>query len=211
MTKCLFLPALKVGEGIRCALQAGVCRREDLFVTSKLWNTYHAAQHVEPACRRSLEDLGLDYLDLYLVHFPISLQYVPFSTLYPPRWNSMTKARAERLSSPPRWEGTAVGEGLRFSSVPVSETWAGMEGLVGAGLVRDIGLSNWGSQGLRDLLSYCSIPPAVLQVTLEYQSNKPIFWPGGGAPIPAVQWVTRPSQPAGGPCDGLLSPGTVSL
>ena len=60
-----------------------------------------------------------------------------------------------------------MGEGLRFSSVPVSETWAGMEGLVGAGLVRDIGLSNWGAQGLRDLISYCSIPPAVLQVTLD--------------------------------------------
>ena len=92
-------PCLKVGEGIRRSLKAGVCRREDLFVTSKLWNTYHAQQHVEPACRRSLEDLGLDYLDLYLVHFPISLQYVPFSSLYPPRWDSMTEARAERLSS----------------------------------------------------------------------------------------------------------------
>ena len=45
--------------------------REELLVTSKLWNTDHSAEHVEAACRRSLADLQLDYLDLYLIHFPI--------------------------------------------------------------------------------------------------------------------------------------------
>ena len=57
-----------------------------MFITSKLWNTYHHKEHVEPACRRSLQDLGVDYLDLYLVHFPISLKYVPMETRYPPEW-----------------------------------------------------------------------------------------------------------------------------
>ena len=52
----------------------GLVRREELWVTSKLWNTYHAAEHVEAAARRSLADLQLTYLDLYLVHFPISLR-----------------------------------------------------------------------------------------------------------------------------------------
>lgn len=52
--------------------------RDELWVTSKLWNTYHATEHVELACRRSLRDLQLEYVDLYLVHFPIALKFVPF-------------------------------------------------------------------------------------------------------------------------------------
>ena len=72
-----------VGEGIARVLAAGPCARDDLWVTSKLWNTYHAAEHVEAAARRSLADLQLTYLDLYLVHFPIALRHVPFETRYP--------------------------------------------------------------------------------------------------------------------------------
>ncbi|MFN8705735.1 MAG: aldo/keto reductase, partial [Planctomyces sp.] len=53
----------QVGEGIQKALSEKLCRREDLWVTSKLWNTYHAGEHVRPACERSLRDLKLDYLD----------------------------------------------------------------------------------------------------------------------------------------------------
>ena len=67
----------QVGAGIRAAIAEGLCRRQDLWVTSKLWNTYHAAAHVRPALERSLRDLGLDYLDLYLIHFPITQQFVP--------------------------------------------------------------------------------------------------------------------------------------
>ena len=76
----------EVGEGIKKAIDAGLVKREDLWVTSKLWNTYHEPQHVIPACKKSLNDLGLDYLDLYLIHFPISLKYVPFDVRYPPEW-----------------------------------------------------------------------------------------------------------------------------
>merc|ERR1712032_554994 len=128
------------------AIEGGVCKREELFVTSKLWNTFHAPEHVEAACRRSLDDLGLEYLDLYLIHFPISLAFVSFSERYPPEW-------------------VAPGaNGMKFAKVPVSSTWAAMEKLVEGGMVKDIGLSNWSGQGLRDLLSYCKIRPAMLQV-----------------------------------------------
>jgi D-xylose reductase len=141
----------EVGLGLRDALQAGVCRRDELWVTSKLWNTYHAAEHVRPAAERSLRDLQLDYLDLYLIHFPIALRYVPFEVRYPPGWFF------EPSSSQPRAE---------LVRVPIYETWQAMEQLVEAGLVRNIGVSNFNSSLLRDLLSYATIPPAVLQVEL---------------------------------------------
>ena len=67
---------VEVGEGINEAIALGLVTRSELWVTSKLWNTYHAAEHVEAAARRSLADLKLEYLDLYLVHFPIALKCV---------------------------------------------------------------------------------------------------------------------------------------
>ena len=75
---CDYGNEVEAGQGIRSAVEKGLCRREDLWITSKLWNTYHEPQHVRPAVERSLHDLGLDSLDLYLVHFPIALEYVPF-------------------------------------------------------------------------------------------------------------------------------------
>jgi D-xylose reductase len=141
----------QVGEGIRQALQRGSCRREDLWVTSKLWNTYHAPEHVRLAVERSLRDLQLDYFDLYLIHFPIALRFVPFETRYPPEW------LFDPDRKPPRMEPVAV---------PIRETWEAMEQLVKAGLVRNIGVCNFGCALLRDLLSYAAIHPAVLQVEL---------------------------------------------
>lgn len=141
----------EVGDGIRAALAAKTCRREDLWVTSKLWNTYHARKHVRLACEQSLRDLKLDYLDLYLIHFPIPQQFVPFEERYPPGWFTNPDAK------PPRMEMAAVS---------VAETWGAMEELVAAGLVRHIGISNFGTSLIRDLLTYASIKPAVLQVEL---------------------------------------------
>jgi D-xylose reductase len=141
----------EVGDGIRAAVSAGLCRREDLWVTSKLWNTYHAKQHVRPAVERTLRDLKLDYLDLYLVHFPIAQEYVPFDRRYPPGWFSDPNDPHPRM---------------HLDRVPLAETWAAMEGLVTAGLVKQVGVSNYGTALLRDLLSYARIRPAVLQVEL---------------------------------------------
>ena len=139
----------EAGEGIRRALAAGHCRREDLWVTSKLWNTYHHPDHVRPACERSLSDLGVDYLDLYLVHFPISLRYVDFAERYPPEWFFDPAAR------PPVME---------IAPVPLSDTWAAMEDLVEQGLVKRIGVCNYTSGLLHDLFAYARIRPVVLQV-----------------------------------------------
>ena len=141
----------EIGDGLSAALKQGLCRRDDLWVTSKLWNTYHARQHVRPAVERSLRDLKLDYLDLYLMHFPIALKFVPFDVRYPPEWFHDPKAKEPQMEP---------------ATVPISETWGAMEELVAAGLVRNIGVCHFGVSLLRDLLSYAKIRPAVLQAEL---------------------------------------------
>ena len=151
----------EVGEGIRRAIGEGVIAgRDDLWVTSKLWNTYHAKEHVPLALQRTLDDLGLDYLDLYLVHFPIALKFVPFEERYPPEWVHDPSA--------------ADGGAMEYARVPMQETWEAMEGLLAGGSgsdgsgalpkVRNIGLCNVNAAGLRDLLNYAEVPPAVLQI-----------------------------------------------
>jgi D-xylose reductase len=141
----------EVGHGIRRALDARMCRREELWVTSKLWNTYHAPEHVRAAIERSLNDLRLDYLDLYLVHFPIALRYVPFVDRYPPGWF---------------FDPGAAHPKMEPVSISIRETWAAVEELQRAGLARNIGVCNFNCALLRDLLSCASIPPSVLQVEM---------------------------------------------
>jgi D-xylose reductase len=77
-----------VGEGIRNAVRDGLVRREELWIVSKLWNTYHRKEHVAQAATKSLNLMQLEYFDLYLVHFPIALHYVPITEHYPPGWMS---------------------------------------------------------------------------------------------------------------------------
>lgn len=139
----------QVGEGIRRAIELGLCTREQLWITSKLWNTYHHPDHVVMALDQTLDDLGLDYLDLYLVHFPIALEFVPFDTRYPPEW----------VHDPD--EAMPM---MKPAAVPLQDTWRAMETLVDAGLTRHIGVCNYGVSLLRDLINYARILPAVLQV-----------------------------------------------
>ena len=140
---------IQVGEGIKQSLSQGICRREDLWVTSKLWNTFHRPEHVLPACEKSLRDLSTDYIDLYLIHFPISLKYVAFDKRYPPEWI---------------YDPTAENPRMHIDPVPLSETWHAMEGLVEKGLVKEIGVCNYNSSLLHDLMAYASIKPAMLQI-----------------------------------------------
>jgi D-xylose reductase len=139
----------ETGAGIRAAIDAGLCSREDLWITSKLWNTYHRKEHVRAACERSLSDLGLGYLDLYLIHFPIATRFVPFEERYPPDWT---------------FDPSAAKPQVEFDRVPIAETWMAMEGLVDAGLVREIGVCNFTSGLLLDLIANSRIKPAMLQI-----------------------------------------------
>lgn len=139
----------EVGEGFETAISSGKVKREDLWITSKLWNNYHRAEHVEPALRRTLSDLRLDYLDLYLMHFPIALKFVPFETRYPAGW----------LDDPDASSPTMVAD-----RVPIMETWDAMRECQAKGLIREIGVCNFGVSLLRDLMNSSNTPPAVLQV-----------------------------------------------
>eukprot|EP00923_Selenidium_pygospionis_P035407 GHVN01061797.1.p1 GENE.GHVN01061797.1~~GHVN01061797.1.p1 ORF type:complete len:329 (+),score=75.06 GHVN01061797.1:41-1027(+) len=136
----------QVGIGIKAALDKGVCKRSDLFITSKLWNTFHSPHHVRLGFNRSLTDLGLEYLDLYLMHFPIGLKFVPFEKEYPADWHNPDSGEIE------------------LDTTPVIDTWKAMEQLVKDGLVCHIGVSNFGIALLRDLINSSTIKPVVNQI-----------------------------------------------
>uniref|UniRef100_A0A7S3S2N5 NADP-dependent oxidoreductase domain-containing protein n=1 Tax=Emiliania huxleyi TaxID=2903 RepID=A0A7S3S2N5_EMIHU len=148
----------EVGAGLRRAIAEGLVTREQLWVTTKLWNTYHAPEHVLPALRRSLSDLGLEYVDLFLMHFPLAQRFVPFEVRYPPEWV---------------YDPDAPTPTVELAPVPLASTWAAMEEALPAGLARNIGVCNFNTALLRDLLASATQPPSVLQVELHPYNQQP--------------------------------------
>ncbi|KAG7135189.1 hypothetical protein HYQ45_006908 [Verticillium longisporum] len=143
----------EAGQGVRRAIAHGLVSREDLFITSKLWNNHHAPAHATRMANEELRAWGLDHLDLYLIHFPIATQWVDPSVSRFPSWH----ADAAKTRLHPR------------ARVPLADTWRALEALVDApgvraGPLRSIGVSNFDAQLLYDLLTYARVPPAVLQV-----------------------------------------------
>lgn len=124
---CDYGNEIEVGNGIKRAIEEGIVKREDLWITSKLWNTYHKKEHVQMACQKSLTDLQLSYFDLYLIHFPIAQRFVPIETRYPPEWI---------------YDPTASNPKIELDLTPYAETWKAMEELVRAGLTKHIGVCN---------------------------------------------------------------------
>ena len=146
---CDYGNEVEVGQGINRAIADGLCAREDLSITSKLWNTYHAREHVKPALEKILSDLKLDYLDTFLIHFPIAQAFVPFEKRYPPEWF---------------YEPEAQNPAMKLAPIPLHETWQAMEDLVHDGLVKQIGVCNYNSGLLHDLMAYATVKPAQLQI-----------------------------------------------
>ena len=130
-----------VGEAMHEVFAAGTVRREDLFVTTKLWNTNHRPERVEPALDASLRRLQLDHVDCYLIHTPFA--FVPGDNPLP------ADERGQPLYDP---------------EVTLLETWRAMERLVDLGKCRSIGLSDVGLETLKEIYAAARIKPAVVQV-----------------------------------------------
>src|SRR3954465_4849724 len=131
----------EVGTALQAALSARELSREDIFVTTKLWNSNHRPERVEPAFNASLDRLGLDYLDLYLIHTPFAFQ--------------------PGDEQDPRDEHGAI---LYDRGVTLLDTWRAFEDLVDRKRCRAIGLSDIGLNELEPLYESARIKPAVVQV-----------------------------------------------
>ena len=131
----------EVGDALQAGLATASIAREDLFVTSKLWNTNHRPERVGPAVDASLERLRLNYLDLYLIHTPFS--FLPGDD-----------------QDPRDQDGNVIYD----SGLSLMDTWTAMERLVDQGKCRAIGLSDITLDGLQPIYESARIKPAVIQV-----------------------------------------------
>ena len=131
----------QVGEGIKQAMDEYGIPREEIFVCSKLWNTKHHPEEIESACRKSLEDLGLEYIDLYLIHWPTAFERG--DDFFPKDEEGIIKYDVE---------------------LHPTDTWTEMEKLVELGLVKDIGVSNFNSKQIQDILDKGKMKPAINQI-----------------------------------------------
>jgi alcohol dehydrogenase (NADP+) len=136
-----YLNEREVGEALQTGIASKEIAREDIFVTTKLWNTNHRPERVEPAFEASLERLQLKYLDLYLIHTPFAFQ---------PGDNQDPRDQS--------------GNVLYDKGVTLLDTWRGMETLVDHGRCRAIGLSDIGLKELLPIYEAARIKPAAVEI-----------------------------------------------
>jgi alcohol dehydrogenase (NADP+) len=131
----------EVGRAIIEAIDAGTVARADLWLTSKLWNNAHAPDQVRPALEKTLTDLRIDSLDLYLIHWPVAFR------------PGVLFARTSE-------------DYVTLAQTPIIETWKAMEACVAEGLTRHIGVCNFSVAKLDALCRQAAIPPAMNQIEL---------------------------------------------
>jgi alcohol dehydrogenase (NADP+) len=138
----------EIGQALAECFDEGIVQREDMWITSKLWNDSHAPDDVQPALERTLAALRLDYLDLYLIHWPIAFN-----------------------------KGVAFPESgadyIALDELPISETWEGMEGAHRMGLCRHLGVSNFSLVKTKSLLDTADVKPEVNQIELHPYLQQP--------------------------------------
>jgi alcohol dehydrogenase (NADP+) len=164
----------EIGSALKDAMTEGDVTRSELFITSKLWNDAHREADVEPALMDTLSDLQLDYLDLYLIHWPVAVK-------------------------PGIGIAQTPEEFFTLDEVPLSETWRAMEACVDKGLLRNIGVSNFSAAKLCDLLDHGRIQPAVNQIEahpLLRQQTLKDFCDANGIVITAYSPLGSTDRPA---------------
>ncbi|XP_059044928.1 aldo-keto reductase family 1 member B1-like [Achroia grisella] len=174
----------EVGAALTEKINSGVVKREDLFITSKLWNTFHRPDLVRGALNATLKNLKLQYLDLYLIHWPQAYKE-DAGTLFP--FDDAGK--------------------MQFSDSDYVDTWKEMEGLVRDGLVKSIGVSNFNKRQLERLLQVASIKPVTNQVECHpylNQSRLKAFCEERGITITAYSPLGSPDRPWAQPGEPLL-------
>lgn len=132
---------VEVGKALAESFDEGIVSREEMWITSKLWNDNHAPEHVGPAISKTLQDLRLDYLDLFLIHWPINLKH--------------------GIGFPQK-----ADDFVSLEELPLIDTWSAMEELVDKGLCRHIGVSNFSIAKTMQLLKKGHLAPEVNQVEM---------------------------------------------
>jgi alcohol dehydrogenase (NADP+) len=171
----IYMNEKEIGQAFADAFAEGDVKREDVWITSKLWNHCHKQEDVVPALKNTLADLQLDYLDLYLVHWPHVFMKEFFNA-----------SKAE--------------ETLPTSEVPHIETWRGMEACVEQGLVRHIGVCNFNKHKLKALSEQATIVPEMNQVELHpmlHQTDLLEFCKQNGTHVTAYSPLGSPDRSAG--------------
>lgn len=177
-----------VGRGIQEKLADGTVTRDELFVVTKLANTHHAPEDVERAIRMSLKNLGLDYVDLFLMHTPMGWKFIG--------------------DGPEDGNPTDADGNLIYSDVDYVDTWRAMEDLVEKGLTRSIGVSNFNSLQLTRILDGCRIKPVTNQVecgpTINQEKLRQ-FCQGHGIPLTAYTPLGRMKRVAGDEAEAAVN------
>ncbi|XP_067008631.2 aldo-keto reductase family 1 member B1 [Anabrus simplex] len=172
----------EVGQAIKTKIDEGVVKRDDLFITSKLWNTFHKPELVIPALKQSLSNLGLEYLDLYLIHWPMA--YKEGDDLFPEK------------------DGKTL-----YSDADYVDTWKEMEKAVKMGLTKSIGVSNFNSAQIQRILDVAEIKPVTNQVECHpYLNQKQLmdFCKSKDITITAYSPLGSPDRPWAKPDDPQL-------
>jgi len=182
----------EVGEAFKAAFSSGT-KREDLFITSKLWNTFHKSEDVIPALKESLKNLGLEYLDLYLIHWPMGYEH----------------GGDKSVTFPKDKDGKIV-----HCPSDYLDTWRELENAVDAGLVKSIGVSNFNEAQLQRIVDSCKIKPAMNQIEIHpynNQSEMKKFCDKAGIKLTAYSPFGNPGRPWAGTAKDGANNDQVSL